>query len=216
MMLKLFVVGAAIFSVTTAAPSALTKRTEGLENIAGFDDRSSIPGVTVTSVDVYQGIFWKGMTLIEGMPTPPLTGVKPQSPGNYIGFTPLGLPTLGQGQPSMLVNYKDSKVNHFDLKGFYYGCALATKQTILDPATGCSLTVKGFESESATEPKVTQKFKFKAELIELEAVKMQKAMLGPSFTGLKKVEFYVNNDAEILDSITAAVIDSIKYVLYQD
>jgi hypothetical protein len=216
MMLKLFVVGAAIFSLTTAAPSALTKRKADLETIAEFNDLPSTIGITLTPVDEYQGIFWKGMALIGVIPNPPLTGVTTQPYGNYIGFTALSLLTIGKGQPSMTVNYEGSKVNHFDLKEFYYRCELALKQTILAPATGCSMTVKGFESESATEPKVMQKFKFEAKLVELEAVKMQKAVLEPSFRGLKKVEFYVTNDEEILNPITAGVIDSVTYVLHQD
>jgi hypothetical protein len=53
MMLKFFVVGAAILSLTTAAPSALTKRKADLETIAEFNGLPSTIGITLTLVDKY-------------------------------------------------------------------------------------------------------------------------------------------------------------------
>jgi preprotein translocase subunit SecG len=50
-MLKLFVVGAAIFLLTTVALSALTKRKADLETIAEFNDLPSTIGITFTPGD---------------------------------------------------------------------------------------------------------------------------------------------------------------------
>jgi hypothetical protein len=50
----------------------------------------------------------------------------------------------------MTVDYKVSRVNRFDLKEVYYYYELALKQTMLALAMNCSMTVKGFKSESAT------------------------------------------------------------------
>jgi hypothetical protein len=65
----------------------------------------------------------------------------------------------------MAVDYKVSRVNRFDLKEVYYYYELALKQTMLALAMNCSMTVKGFKSESATQVVATQEFKFKAGLI---------------------------------------------------
>jgi hypothetical protein len=90
------------------------------------------------------------MVLIGVIPKPPLTGVTTRPSGNYTRFTALSLLTLGKGKISMTVDYKNSKFNHFNLKEFYYRCKLALKQTILAPATNCSMTVKDSKSEIAT------------------------------------------------------------------
>jgi hypothetical protein len=71
-MRKLFVVGAAIFPLTTAAPSALSKRRADLETIAELNDLPNTIGITLSPGDKYLGLFWNGMGayLSDTQPTP--------------------------------------------------------------------------------------------------------------------------------------------------
>ena len=215
MMHKLFAVSTAILSLTAAVPSALAPGTKSLEKTARFENKEGIPAAVIGPVGIYEDIFWNGMALVAPLIPTTILGITPRSSPNFIGFSPTTLATLQQGQPSMTVRYAGSQVDSFDLKEFYYGCALATKQSLVTLPTSCSIIVQGF-AQGSTTPKATKEFKFAVKLGQMNA-QMQLAELDSSFTGLERADFFFKSDvADTLTTVTAATLDSINYVVYQN
>lgn len=108
----------------------------------------------------------------------------------------------------MTVNYADSTVDHFDLKSFYYGCALGSEESVAGVPSPCTITVRGYSDDDGEDLVATQSFDYKVGTLQLQS-QMQKAVLGNGFKGVKKVEFDVS--AEL---ITAGLINTVSYTVY--
>jgi len=147
------------------------------------------------------------MSLVETI-NPLVTGVVANSPLNYAAFSTLDVATVQQGQPAMTVNYADSTVDHFDLKSFYYGCALGSEASVAGVPLPCTITVRGYSDYNGEDLVATQNFDYKVGFLQLQT-QMQKAVLGSGFKGVKKVEFDVSDEL-----ITAGLIDTVFYTVY--
>jgi hypothetical protein len=72
------------------------------------------------------------------------------------------------------------------------------------------VTIKGYKDDLAKELVAEQKFGFATKLLQTTA-QMVKADVDWRFKGLKRVEFFVSNDA-----LTAGLIDTVSYTVYSD
>lgn len=171
-----------------------------------FDNDNGIPVVAAAPINIYQDILWNGMSLVQTPGTTGTPGVQSNSPPNYAAYSALDLATVEQGQPSMRVNYADSTIDHFDLKSFYYGCVVASQVSLLGIPTACTITVTAYSDADGANQVATQSFNYKAGAL---TTQMQLATLGKGFTGVKKIDFDVSNDL-----LTAALIDTVSYVVY--
>ncbi|KAF2639666.1 hypothetical protein P280DRAFT_44758 [Massarina eburnea CBS 473.64] len=108
----------------------------------------------------------------------------------------------------MTVDYADSTIDHFDLKSFYYGCAVGSEVSVVGVPLACTVTVKGYADTQKTKLTASQSFGFEVGLLQVEA-QMKKASLGKGFVGVRVVEFFVSNEL-----VTAALIDTVEYTVY--
>lgn len=172
-----------------------------------FETAPGLPALAVAPINLYLDIFWNGMSLVETI-NPLVAGVMPNSPLNFAAFSALDVATVQQGQAAMTVNYADSTVDHFDLKSFYYGCALASQASVAGVPLSCTIMVRGYSDDNGENLVATQNFDYKVGFLQLQS-QMQKAVLGNGFKGVKKVEFDVSDELT-----TAGLIDTVSYTVY--
>ena len=208
MLSKLFCVGTAIFTTASAVPQA--KKWYSLDQVARFDNIAGVPGVAVSPIGIYDDIFWQGMSLAQTSGLQNLIIVVPNSPPNVAAYSALDVVTVTQGQPAMTVNYADSTVDHFSLKSFYYGCSSATQVSIAAKPLSCTISIKGYADDKATQLLASQSFDFEVALLQTNAQQL-KANVDWRFKNLKRVEFFVSDDV-----VTAGLIDTVSYTVYSD
>lgn len=198
-----------------AAASALTqaKTWYSLEQLARFDNADGLPLIAASPIGIYLDIFWQGMSLAQTGGLQNLAIVVPNSPPNVAAYSALDLATVQQGQPSMMTNYADSTVDHFDLKSFYYGCSSASQASVAAVPVSCTVTIKGYADDAARQLVATQSFAFtvgSGTLLQTSA-QMLKANVNNKFRGLKKVDFFVDNNL-----LKAGLIDTVSYTVYSN
>lgn len=148
--------------------------------------------------------------------------VVPNSPPNVAAYAATDIVTIQQGQPSMMTNYADSTIDHFDLKSFYYGCSASTQASVAAVPTSCTVTIKGYADDGAQKLVATQDFPFTvgAGLLSGEtpgstllqtSAQMLKANVNNKFKGLKRVDFFVDNNL-----IKTGLIDTVSYTVYSN
>jgi hypothetical protein len=220
MMSKHFTVGTALLAAASALPQ--TKSWNALQQVARFDNDVGIPAVAVDPVGIYLDIYWQGMTLVNTGGLQDSVGVTPNSRPNYAAFSALATATITEGQPSMMTNYEDSTIDHFDLQSFYYGCVVASQASIIGVPVSCTVSIKGYTDDAAQHLVASQSFGYTvglgllsggnpgSSLLQTRA-QMLKATVDTKFVGLKRVDFEVSNDL-----ITAALIDTVSYKVYSE
>lgn len=119
----------------------------------------------------------------------PATGVLPQSPPNQIASGPLTPATLLQGTPALTTVYQDTTIDRFDFFSFFYGCVLATQETVAGAPEPCTVTVTGLDKNGRQVAQ--QSFDFVANAL---SEQMNKATL-VGFTGLQTATFSVTSKA---------------------
>ena len=62
-------------------------------------------------------------------------------------------------QPQISANYQTSQIDSFSLKSMYYGCSLATAETVATDITSCTITATAYNK--ANKEVATQTFPFK-------------------------------------------------------
>ena len=134
--------------------------------------------------------------------------VDAHSAPNYAAYSKFAVPTLLQGQPAMSVDYPSSIVDHFDLGGFWYGCAAGSEESVVGVPLPCTIEIKGYKDSEGKELVATQEFDYNIKLGDLNTQMIQ-AKVDKKFKGLKKVEFFVSDD-----TYTAALIDDVAYTVY--
>lgn len=179
-----------------------------LDQLARFENSVGLPAVAVAPIGIYLDIFWQGMSLVESTGLSSIAGPVPNSPPNVAAYSKLDVATLIQGQPSMMTNYQDSTVDHLDLKYFYYGCAVASQASLVGLPATCTVSVKGYADDKGTKLVAQQSFGYKPTGT---SAQMLKASVDGRFKGLKRVDFFVTNDA-----LTAALIDTVSYTVYSE
>lgn len=103
-----------------------------------------------SAIDLYNDIYWNGMSLATLITGRDEIGVVPNSPPNAASFGVTDVTTIEQGRPSMTVVYDDSTVMAFDLDSFYFGIDLAAENDLADPPQSGNVTVTGISVDGST------------------------------------------------------------------
>ncbi|KAF3046784.1 hypothetical protein E8E11_009308 [Didymella keratinophila] len=187
MLKKLLCAGTAILATASALPQA--KKWYSLDQVARFDNIVAVPGVAVSPIGIYDDIFWQGMSLAQTGGLQNIAVVVPNSPPNVAAFSALDVATVTQGQPAMTVNYADSTIDHFSLKSFYYGCSSASQASVAALPVSCTVSIKGYADDKATQLIASQSFDFKVAVLQTNAQQL-KADVNSKFKNLKRVDFF--------------------------
>jgi hypothetical protein len=200
----------AISTAILATASALTqsKSWNALDQLARFDNIQGVPVLAVGPINEYLDIYWQGMSLVETGGIQNIAIISANSPSNYAAFSALDTATATQGQPSMMANYPDSTIDHFDLKSFYYACALASQASVVGVPQACTITIKGYADDNAQKLMATQSFSYKVDTLQLSS-QMVEANVNSDFNGLKRVDFFVDDNL-----LKAGLIDTVSYKVY--
>ena len=133
-----------------------------------------------------------------------LPGVIPNSPPNCAAFAPRDTATTLQGTPEMSAVYDDSTISNFTLGSFFYGCVLASKESLAGDPMSCTITLTGF---SSTGKKVAQQnFPFVADGLEQQMIEAHP-------TGFNQVQ-YITFIIQAPNATLAALIDSVSYTVF--
>lgn len=214
---EFFIAGTVLLATVSALPSASSdtsaegtpsKSWHKLGQQANFENADGVPGVAISPIGIYQDIFWQGMSLVQTTELTSKLGVVANSPHNCAAYSELDVATLLQGQPSMMTNYQDSIVGRLDLYSFFYGCALGLQVSLLGVLIACTISIKGYWNDEGNNLVAKQSFKLKPSGA---STQMVKAYVDARFKGLKRVDFFVSNDA-----VVAALIDSVEYKVYPE
>jgi hypothetical protein len=210
MMNKVFTAGAALLAVVSASPTTPARASLfKLPQSVDFEDVSGIPVVAAASVGITHGIYWQGFGLaITGLQD--LITVEADSGKNVAVFDMDGVATLTGGPPAMTANYANSSTNNFNLSSFYYGCVLASEARVVSVPQSCTITIRGYSDDEATQKVAEQSFDFKVALLQTNA-QMSKAEVSSDFKGLKRVNFFVSNEL-----VLAGLIDTVDYTVYSE
>lgn len=134
-------------------------------------------------------------------------GLVPNSPPNYAAFGPEDPATILQGTPEMTTVYDDSTIDSLTLHSFFYGCAVATEESITSDTDSCNITITGFSSSGKQVAKQT--FDFVADGLSQQMVKANPT----GFTNVQYITFAFQSEA--LDGDGAvAVIDTVSYDVF--
>ncbi|KAF2028332.1 hypothetical protein EK21DRAFT_90750 [Setomelanomma holmii] len=210
---QLLAASTAFLAIASALPQKSTTPAKSwypLDQLARFENAEGLPLVAASPINIYLDVFWQGMSLVQTGGVQNVAFVEPNSPPNCAAYSKLDLATVQQGQPSMTTNYADSTIDHFDLHSFYFGCALGTQASVLGVPQSCTVSIKGYEDDQATKLVTEQSFSFSVGVLQTNA-QMVKASVSSKFKDLKRVNFFVSNDAT-----TAALIDTVSYTVYSD
>jgi hypothetical protein len=176
----------------------------GTEVLATFDDRTSIPGVSVINpVGNYKGLNWKGLEVLQ----PGVLGISPIIPQSGINVAANGAPdTLLDGGISITAN----TVKKFDLHYAYFGCVVDTVETAASVAQACTVAFSGYKKgQSEVYKTVNVQFDPSNPL----ASKMTKATFDSSFAGLDRVDVAVVGGLTP-SALTGLLIDNVQYRAY--
>lgn len=112
----------------------------------------------------------------------------------------------------MTVNYAESTIDSFDLTSFFYGCTVAAQVSVVGLPRTCTITIKGYFNDAATQLAGTHTFTYTAPVNGLGVAlggQMQKAVVSSSFKKVKRVNFSVTTPL-----VTAALVDTVAYTVY--
>jgi hypothetical protein len=74
----------------------------------------------------------------------------------------------------------------------------------------CTITIRGYSDDEATQKVAEQSFDFKVALLQTNA-QMSKAEVSSNFKGLKRVNFFVSNEL-----VLAGLNDTVEYTVYSE
>ncbi|ORY18544.1 hypothetical protein BCR34DRAFT_596133 [Clohesyomyces aquaticus] len=181
-----------------------------LGQVAKFDNVVGLPGVAVSSINLYENTFWNGPFLIQthGQTVP--ISVVANTYNNYAAYSTFDVVTIQQGAPAMTVYYADSTIEYFDLNPFYYACARGTDASIVGNPTSCTITAEGYFTSNGSDKDeaASESFSYKGKVLQLQS-QMVQATLNSKFKGVKKVEFSVSNSL-----LVAGSVDTVSYTVY--
>ncbi|MCJ1279206.1 hypothetical protein MMC21_007030 [Puttea exsequens] len=212
---------ALIFNITLAgfglAIPTISPSYNSFTQIDLFDDITGATGVAVAPVgsnSIYKTLKFNGFSLVAtlGPSTNNLPNVIAQSDPNYIAFSALDAESVLQGTPAITATYTDSQIPFFDLKSFFYACALGSQESIVGVPVSCNITVTGYSPAPANKQvgKATFVFNTNGGV----SVDMQKATLPQGFTGLGKAVFSVQNGGAVTTGLTAGLVDNVENTVY--
>lgn len=211
----------ALSSLVSAAPTgssgssssswpSTTTTWYSLPQLARFEnDANGVPLVAVAPINLYLDIFWQGMSLTMTTAASALSGIVVNSPLNCAAYGAGDTATITQGTPSMTVNYADSTIDHFDLKSFYFACAVGAEASAAGAPLACKVTVTGKAKDGSVKAK--QSFSFAPTGLSANQVQ---AVLSKDFVSLYTAEF--STDTGATTTASATLIDTVSYTVYSD
>ena len=131
-------------------------------------------------------------------------GVIPNSPPNYAAFSSGNVVTVAQGTPEMTAVYDDSTISNFTLGPFFYGCSLATKESLAGVPQSCTITLTGITSSG--KQIAQQSFSYVAD-------GLQEQMIEAHPVGFTQVQ-YITFSIQAPNTTIAGLIDSVSYNVF--
>lgn len=173
-----------------------------------FDNETASPVAGVSAVGIYNGINYDAFNLAQVSAT---SGYVAKSPPNAAGVALTG--SLSNGDltlsPVATASIAGTNTKFFDLIQFYFACAFPTAESDAGVATGCDISVTGYN----TEGQMVGDASFNYAPASLEGASMALAQLPSTFVGLVNVTFGIA-DASIATALTALALDNIEHVNY--
>lgn len=134
--------------------------------------------------------------------TPLLAGLNAQSRPNVLAYDVVA--SL-QGKHELRTDYDDSTTSSFDFKSFYFGCVVATQETLASLPLSCSVDITGYRNGKQV---AFQKADFRKPLVQLTA-DMAKVELNDGFCDVDSVTF---DTAGLIPQVLLAVLmDNFEY-----
>lgn len=174
-----------------------------------FDDLEPIAGglISIEEVGPYNGLDFQGINLITlGLAGQDIAGVSPESPSN-VGAYSARSQLLDGATPVITTQYPGSVTDTFDFQKFYFGCVVATAESVASVALGCTVKVQGYRSSNEV---AEQEFTFTPELLQLTS-DMVEARLSDKFMGVDTVTFTTEY---AVPAVGATLLDSLSYKTY--
>jgi hypothetical protein len=138
----------AIISAVAALPSS-SARCSAVSQNANFDDLPAALTVFTPIPTPYKGLLYQGFTYLTAVQTGGLLpGIVPHSGNNYAA---IGVASMtSQGTPMLTVNYPSSQVASFQLKSWYFGCAVQLANQATAVPSQCTINVTGYQGSDNT------------------------------------------------------------------
>lgn len=134
-----------------------------------------------------------------------VSGVTPHSPAQCADYN--SRTQQFEGPPTITTQYSGSVTSTFDFDSFYYGCVLATSETLASLPISCTVTVVG---SKASKEVARQTFTFNPGTAAVTAP-MVKAQLSSQFKGVDTVSF---STVYSIAGNGATLMDNLKYKTY--
>ena len=165
-----------------------------------------MPLVTLSPTGEYKDLYYQGFATIEAGVAGIETGIKPESESNVIvsGFNT----ELLDGPPTFYAEYADSEIKDFSLKSLYYGCTLATLETVASVPVACTVKATAYAEEDGV-PVASQEFEFNPDAL---VAPMEMVEFGKGFEHVKKVQFDTTATA---DEVVATLFDDVSYEVFK-
>lgn len=165
-----------------------------------FDDENYLVGGVLpaaSAVGTYKGLEYNAFVGIDNVLN---DGVQPHSPTNEIVT---GLPqSLTDGTAYIAAT---GATTYFDLKSFYFGCAIDSVTALVSAPVACTVTATGYYQGKQH---IVQEFNYTPSNLLIsgqQSAKTQYSKCHTGFQGVDKVEFTSSNptlDIIVLDDIT--------------
>lgn len=153
--------------------------TSQFDNVpAGLIDGAPVRGLN--SLGSHEGLYYSNMGVISA--TPLLAGIHPQSSPNVLAYDVVN--SL-EGTHELRTDYDDSTTTSFNFRSFYFGCVVATQETLLSVPLSCSVGVTGYRNGKQV---AYQKADFSKPLLQLTA-DMAEVKLNDGFCDVDRVTF---------------------------
>ncbi|EMC95995.1 hypothetical protein BAUCODRAFT_512714 [Baudoinia panamericana UAMH 10762] len=215
MQLALSILAAGLVGMTAAAPlpdkddisTGYSNNQEVISYVTKFDNiqnaglLADLPVRGVTSLGPYNSLDFLHLNVInvgEGA-----VGLIPQSAPNVLAYDVIA---AAQGPQTITSVFDDSIVDYWNFKSFFFGCVLASQETVASVPDTCTIQITGYKNEVQV---ASQKATFTADGLEDQ---MHQVFLNNDFENIDTVEF---DTVGLLDSTLDAVLfDNLCYDVY--
>ncbi|KAI1268164.1 hypothetical protein F5Y18DRAFT_377618 [Xylariaceae sp. FL1019] len=122
-----------------------------------FDDLKPDPIIQKNRIGHYNGLDWEAWIYFgTGLDGTTVNGVIPES-GDQIAATGPSSDLLQIGVVTLTPfgNIVASPAKSFDLYSFYFGCVFNPQENFFSVATGCTITITGFDTKGVQLPPIT-------------------------------------------------------------
>ncbi|GAB7344152.1 hypothetical protein MBLNU457_2047t1 [Dothideomycetes sp. NU457] len=172
---------------------------------AKFDDETAgvdgLPVANPESLGPYDNAFYGSWSVISQGEL----GVKAFSAPNFIVANSA---EEQDGTANIRADYDDSITDHLGFNYMYFGCVLASQETLAGVAVQCDIKVTGYRNQQQV---TSQIFSFTPGVS--LGVDMQKAVFNSGFQNVDRIEVAVTDNA-IVAATKAILVDNIDYFAF--